>query len=948
MSQSDRQASIRPAPTGTVALWLMASLLVLCGCGGEAQITVEPNSISFGEIELGTTGDALLEITNNGSGPTTVVFDLDAGTPFRVDVDFPIEVPEASARFVFIEFSPTEEGISSAVLRLLWGENRTEVALQATGVAAVGDNDRDGFSVDAGDCDDNDPTINPEASELCDAVDNNCNEEVDEGFDLDGDGVTNCGPDGDVSTLDDNDCDDDDANNYPGNTETCEEGSGAEQQDNNCDPSDDSSARSTWHRDGDGDGVGAVIDPVIDEVLSCASPGADFVLALEDPDDPDGWLLDCDDSDPGNYPGNTESCDGADNDCSGDADFTTTEQDGGGEADSDADGALDCEDCEDDNAENLPGAVEVCDGQDNNCDGATDENANDSDGDGFGCTDCDDTDELIYPGATEVCDGADTDCNGFDDFGNPGVAGGETDDDGDGQTECEGDCDDDPATGSNNFTGNDEACDGLDNDCSGSPDFTTTNDDGGGEADSDADTSLDCADCDDSDPSSFPGNPESCDGVDNDCNGSADFITTNDDGGGEADSDADTSLDCEDCEDGNAGNFPGNTELCDGVDNDCSAGADFITVTDDGGGETSDSDGDGALDCEDCEDGNADNFPGNAELCDGLDNDCNAGADFVSAIDDGGGENADSDSDGSLNCADCADSDHNNFPGNAEACDGQDNDCNGSADFTTAANDGGGEVNSDADGFLDCADCNDIEDTAYPGAPELCDAIDNDCDTVIDGADATGLGAACAGASCLDVLNSRISPSADGLYWVTLNDLTPFQAHCDMSSDGGGWTLVASKESITFGIGSDSLDTSCASSTSSNCDSAIFADSGWSTVMWRFASNNDVLVFADKTANSGNGFSDWLEGNGSSGTTTTNITFYKSVSSISSPSDSVQSAMNYTEGVSELGGGSDLWLNLWSSQDASNNYIQVEDDNLRGRKCIAGHCRSSTVWMMIR
>lgn len=109
-----------------------------------------------------------------------------------------------------------------------------------------------------------------------------------------------------------------------------------------------------------------------------------------------------------------------------------------GPVDADGDGFLSDEDCDDEDATSFPGGVEVCDGANNDCDGAVDEEATDAvpffrdaDGDGHGnptlttlaCTpppgytasgdDCDDTAPDAFPGAAEVCnDGIDQDCDG--------------------------------------------------------------------------------------------------------------------------------------------------------------------------------------------------------------------------------------------------------------------------------------------------------------------------------------------------------------------------------------------------------------------------------------------------------------------------------------------------------------------------------------------------------
>ncbi|MCC6551875.1 MAG: DNRLRE domain-containing protein [Polyangiaceae bacterium] len=92
----------------------------------------------------------------------------------------------------------------------------------------------------------------------------------------------------------------------------------------------------------------------------------------------------------------------------------------------------------------------------------------------------------------------------------------------------------------------------------------------------------------------------------------------------------------------------------------------------------------------------------------------------------------DSDNDGYNACIDCDDAVASSNPGAPEQCDGFDNNCDGQIDEGDVCVPPCELVDADGDGATSCDDCDDGNPDVYPGAPEHCDSVDNDCDEAID------------------------------------------------------------------------------------------------------------------------------------------------------------------------------------------------------------------------
>ena len=768
----------------------------------------------------------------------------------NVDGEFCAPIPDNVGLAVCdADLSVGEHTLTATVVDRDGNQNEADVYFEVRS-ASTKDNDLDGWTGDQGDCDDYDPSVNPNANEVANGADDDCDGTTDEAtsaFDDDGDCYCELGPcagsvEASCGALAGGDCDDGDVQIFPTATEVCNG------QDEDCDGS-------------------------IDEGTSCVDDDADGYTELAG---------DCDDTSGTVRPGAPEVADGVDQDCDGLVDEGTSAWDDDGDcycesgscqgSDSTACGSVQPGDCDDANVSVSPGALESCNSIDDDCDTLVDESDaidatawyTDADGDGYGAgvatpacvqpagtvsngSDCDDASNAVFPGASEYCNGADDDCDGsidendavdasiwYSDVDGDGYGGNAT------SFSCSQpvgayatseDCDDTDAAV---FPGADEYCNGADDNCDGDVDEDSAIDALTWYLDADGDNFGDLAnttnacslpygysgrstDCNDADAGISPLSAEICDGVDQDCDNVIDDrvqITYYADADGDsygnlasttqacslpsgyvsnstdcndadatlnpttlwyADADSDsyggnasvascvqpagyvrTSTDCDDTA---ATVYPGASEYCNGADDDCDGTTDEASAVDvvawyrDADGDNYGTSATVSYACTapygyvasstDCNDGNVAISPAGTETCDGVDQDCDG------TIDDGVKptwyRDSDSDTYGNPNVStqsctapsgyvanntDCNDSSASTNPGTLWYVDGDGDGYGGTTTQASCTQPAGYVSNS--------SDCNDSNSSDKPGGTETCDSRDNDCDGSVDEQNASG------------------------------------------------------------------------------------------------------------------------------------------------------------------------------------------------------------------
>ena len=285
---------------------------------GNGRPSIQFSVMADAGFQLNVTNISV-DIRRNPKGPTTwrLAYSLDGGTSWtNSGTDFFVESSNClggtNLSWDVTDFST----VNSMLVRVIGFSAHSALNGESTlrnimvdGSVSIADEDGDGFTIDV-DCNDTDAAINPDATEVCNGIDDNCNGDIDDGAgtiwyaDADGDTYGNdaattiaCSvPDGYVG--DNTDCNDANADINPAASEICNG------LDDNCNGSiDEDLIYDIWYADADGDGYGDAASAV----TTCDGAPIGYVADNTD----------CNDGNDGINPEAAETCNGIDDNCNG-------------------------------------------------------------------------------------------------------------------------------------------------------------------------------------------------------------------------------------------------------------------------------------------------------------------------------------------------------------------------------------------------------------------------------------------------------------------------------------------------------------------------------------------------------------------------------------------------------------------------------------------------------